>query len=223
MLDKSVFDPDIQDRVADNMTPAEFGIQVARVIQESPSSGNWTVAGQTIQAVTGWSPDWDQSERLINRIAQAAIPSPSAADVASGEKQDAAIDDSHLLRNTVLHALRSLLDGPQREALESGDNTSLLSAKDLETLVSACEPDGPVDMQCVVSGGVVRSFGSHHPLAYLLEGVVVIDFDDDDPEPDAYSAPLDGSDRSRACRPVFCPIEPSELYRIEMVDECGAA
>lgn len=215
MLDKSIFDPDVQDQVAEYMSPAEFGIQVARIFQESPSSGNWAVAGKTIEAVTGWSPDWDQAKRLIERISTAAIPSPNVAEVVAGKVMDIPCADSRRLRNTVMYALRSLLDSPRRGALESTENTDLLSLKELEALVSSCDPDAPVDMQCVVDGGLVQSFGSNHPLAYLLEGVSVIDFDDDDSEPDAFAKPLEDGGHLRPCRLILHAIDPSEVYRVE--------
>lgn len=68
------FDPAEFDKALAEMTPHEFGILVARMIVERPSSQNQIIVGQVIKAKTGWDPSSsDEIVALVERIASETI------------------------------------------------------------------------------------------------------------------------------------------------------
>lgn len=66
---ESGFDPVALHELIDSITPAQFGVLVARYIQKDPSSTFWFLVGKAVELHTGMPPEWDEIEMLINKIA----------------------------------------------------------------------------------------------------------------------------------------------------------
>lgn len=63
-----VFDPDLIQKQIDSIDPAEFGLLLAEVISDHPSSSNWVLVSWAIEKKTGWEAEHEQVQALIERI-----------------------------------------------------------------------------------------------------------------------------------------------------------
>lgn len=65
---KKVYDPELIQKQIDSIQAADFGLLLAEVISEHPSSSNWMLVGWAIEKETGWVGEHEQIQALIARI-----------------------------------------------------------------------------------------------------------------------------------------------------------
>ena len=68
-MENKIFDPDLVQAQIDSIGAYEFGLLLAQVLAERPTSSNWVLVNQAIERKTGWSAEHDQVRNLIARIA----------------------------------------------------------------------------------------------------------------------------------------------------------
>ena len=68
---EKVFDLDAIDAILKVLSPAAFGVLVARAIRENPESKYWALVSTALKGTTGWDLDWEQVRDLVERLAEA--------------------------------------------------------------------------------------------------------------------------------------------------------
>jgi len=71
MSETAKYDPDDIASICESMTPARFGILVAREMCANPNSHNWGLVDRVIESIAGWGAEPEYIRPMIARIAEA--------------------------------------------------------------------------------------------------------------------------------------------------------